>query len=106
MNRKNIETIQQATLKTLAAQVERTLEVAGIRGWVFPRTYDIGVTIIDSTPLSIKIKARMDATVIEATIASTNVTEDITKISDDLVGEWLAAHAVSKPTKKRRATSA
>lgn len=103
MNRRNVEAIQEATMKTLAAQIERTLSVMRIKGWEFSdQKAAVGVTIVASTPLATKVKARMDEVTLEATISSTNVAEDVAKISDDLVAEWLATHATAKPTKKRR----
>ena len=103
MNRKNTEAIQEATIKSLAAQVERTLNVARIKGWDFPATFDIGVTVVVSTAIATKVKARMDDVNLEATISSTHTVDDIAKLSDALVDEWLVTHATVKPTKKRRA---
>lgn len=103
MNSKNIEVIQNATLKSLTSQIFRTLSVARIKGWEFPDKYDVGVTIVAATALATKIKARMDDVTLEGTIESTDVTAGVVKITDDLVAEWLVLHATGKPAKKRRA---
>ena len=103
MNTKNVEAIQAATVKALAAQIERTLNVARIKGWEFPAKADIGLTVIASTAVATKVKARMDATTVEANISSTNTVEDISKLADALVDEWLTTNATTKPAKKRRA---
>ncbi len=103
MNRKNIAKIQDATLKTLAAQVERVLSVAKIRGWEFPTSYDLGVTVLASTAIATKVKVRMDDIAFEAAVTSTAAAEDVAKITDDMVAAWLAQHATGRPTKKRRA---
>lgn len=104
MNRKNIEVIQDATLKSLDAQIQRTLAVARIQGWEFPDKYDVGVTILAATALATKVKARMDDVTLEQTIASTDVPADVAKLCDALVAEWLVLHATGKPAKKRRAS--
>jgi hypothetical protein len=103
MRKESSQRIQDATIKALAAQVERTLSVARIKGWEFPVTFDVGVTVVASTAIATKVKVRMDDITIETTISSTNTVKDIAKISDDLVAEWLVLHATGKPTKKRRA---
>ena len=104
MNPKNVEAIQAATVKALAAQVERTLSVARLKGIEFPAAADIGLTVIASTAVATKVKARMDTTTIEATISSTNTVEDISKLADALVDEWLTMCATAKPAKRRAGT--
>jgi hypothetical protein len=104
MNTKNVEAIQAATVKALAAQVERTLAVARIKGWEFPASADIGLTVVASTAVATKVKARMDTTTVEANISSTNTVEDISKLAGALVDEWLLAHATTKPAKRRAGT--
>ncbi len=103
MQKESTQRIQDATLKALQAQLERVLQVQRIRGWEFPAAFDLGVTVIASTPIATKVKARMDDVTLEATISSTHTVKDIVKLSDDLVAEWLALHATGRPTQKRRA---
>jgi hypothetical protein len=103
MHKESTQRIQDATLRSLKAQIERCLSVARIKGWAFPEEADVGVTVVASTPIATKIKARMDEVSLEATISSTNTVKDVAKICDDLVAEWLVLHATAKPTKKRRA---
>lgn len=102
MNRENTEAIQVATMKALAAQIERVLSVARIKGWEFPTTAcDVGVTVVAATAIATKVKVRMDDVHREEFISSTNTANDIIKIADDLVTEWLAFHATAKPSKRR-----
>lgn len=102
MNRKNIEAIQNATVKALAAQIEHTLTIAKIRGWTFPNNYDVGLTVIAATALTTKVKGRMDEITAEGTLSTANLAEGIAKLADDLISEWLVLHA-EKPARKRRA---
>ncbi len=103
MNTKNVEAIQAATIKALAAQVERTIAVARIKGWEFPADAkaDVGLTVIAATAVATKVKARMGTTTVEATISSTNTVEDIAKLADALVDEWLVVHATKEPKRHR-----
>lgn len=103
MQKESTQRIQDATLKSLKAQLERVLQVQRIRGWEFPATFDLGVTVVASTPIATKVKARMDDVTLEATISSVNTVKDIVKLSDGLVAEWLGSHATAKPAPKRRA---
>lgn len=105
MNDQDIGVIQTATLASLNAQIGRTLTLALTKGWKFPTTYDLGVTVLGATALVTKVKARMDSVVLEQTITSTDVAADIAKLGDALVAAWLALHASSKPTKKSRVTT-
>jgi hypothetical protein len=97
MRKGNVATIQNATAKALAAQVERTLGVARIKGWAFPPGCDVAVSIIAATPLVTRIKARMDDISTEGDITPEAAAADIAKISDTLVAQWLATHATAKP---------
>lgn len=102
MNKQNESTLRNATAKALAAQVKRTLDVARIKGYVFPENCDIGVLVLSSSPLVLKVKARMDDVSIEATIANETATADIAKMVDDLVVPWLVKNATVKPAKTVR----
>lgn len=104
MHAKNVKAIQDSIATALEAQVARTLEVARIRGWKFEPKYDLGITVVEATPLTTKVRARIDDQVKEVTISSATMAVDVVKISDDLTAEWLAAHAVP-PARKRRATA-
>lgn len=102
MNQKNESTLRDVTAKALAAQVHRTLSVARIKGYVFPAHCDVGVLIMSSTPLALKVKARMDDVSVEATINNETAATDIAKAVDDLVVPWLVKNATTKPDKTVR----
>lgn len=102
MNKRNVETIRNATAKALAAQVQRTLDVARIKGWGFPTNCDVAVTLLATTPLITQVMARMDDVVIpQANITPAQAAADIAKIADTLVAEWLAKHATTRPKRAR-----
>ena len=100
MNKKNEEAIREATAKALAAQVRRTLDVARVQGWEFPDQCDVGLQIVATTPLVIKVVARIDTFVVDANISNASAARDISKIVDALVAQWLAEKATKKPAKR------
>jgi hypothetical protein len=90
--------VQDAILKLLDAQIRRTLEVNKIKGWEFPSKYDVGVAMVTSE----NVNVRMDKTIIGTT--TTKLTDSLVKVVDELVEKWLEEHATARPTKKHRAT--
>ncbi len=100
MNKEHVEAIQTATANALAKQVRRTLDVSRIRGWQFPETCDVAVTVIAATPLVTRIKARMDDVTTEMDISPEDAQVDIAQAADTLVAQWLAKHATAKPARK------
>lgn len=104
MSRKNDDDkLRNAIAKAFATQVQRTLDVMRVRGWEFPANCDVGVTVVASTPLALKVNVRVDQETMPATIASTNPGDDITKAVDALVAAWLAKNAIKRPPPARRA---
>lgn len=101
MKKHNVKKIQEVTANALADQVKRTLQVARIRGWRFPASADVALTVTAATPLVTEVNVRMDdVTVTNMHITTEDPSKDIADIADTLVAQWLGKHATAKPTGK------
>jgi hypothetical protein len=98
MNEKNRAAIEAVITRATADQVKRTLDVMRIRGWRFPEQCAVGVKVLASTALVTQVAIRID----DVSAPSANVTteaprDDIAKVVDSLVAEWLSKHATERP---------
>jgi hypothetical protein len=88
--------LQLTVTRAFAEQVERTLAVARIQGYVFPAHADIGVLLLSDLPDHYKVKARMDDVLVEAVINVETEAADVLKAVDRLVAPWLTRYAKTK----------
>lgn len=102
MNKRNITEIRNALCNAYAAQVRRTLDVLRLEGWEFPADCDVGVSVIEASPLAMRVAARIDDVRAEATIGTATSAADILKAVDELARAWLAKRATKQPSAKHR----
>ena len=94
MRPENIEIIRIALMKAIAAQVERTFNVARVKGYKFPEAdCAVGLTIMRATPEATHIKVRIDDVTTETTVGQSSAADDVLKVVDVLVDTWLVRHA-------------
>lgn len=82
--------LRDALASAFVDEVNRVLKTMRVRGWKFNEPKDIGMKVMDATPIRFVIEARIDGCSHTFTINQKSKEEDLGKAVERLVVDWYA----------------
>lgn len=96
MKKRNVSRVLDAAAQALAAQIKVAFDVERENGRDFPLEYDVTVSVLEASPLAMRLKARLADVATELVVTPSNAAGDITSAVNGLVERWLDKHETKK----------